>query len=175
MTYSFTGPTQGYITVIQHNAGKRDVAHHTALQQAYEQGTDILLLQEPYCPVNHSQGGFIGLTHPSFHLLLPQPTNDPSSIAIRPRALAYIRKNRISVTPCYEICSDPDLQIIKIFGIETFYIINIYNEKARGGGGPATIGATAANYTVERLQHLYSTIPLDFPAILAGDFNLHHS
>ena len=54
MTYSSTGPTQGYITVIQHNAGRRDVAYHTALQQAYEQGTDILLLQEPYCPVNRS-------------------------------------------------------------------------------------------------------------------------
>ena len=45
-----------------------------------------------------------------------------------------------------------------------------------GGGieGPATIGVAAANYTVERLQRLYSTIPLGFPAILAGDFNLHH-
>ena len=178
MTYSTTGPAQGYISVIQHNAGKRDIAHHTALQLAFEQGADILLLQEPYCPRNHSQGGFIGLTHPAFHLLLPQPTNDPSNIAIRPRALAYIRKNRLSVTPCYEACNDPDLQIIKVFGIEPFYIINIYNEKARERGGATTTTTTTgltASYTVKRLQDLYSIAPLEFPAVLAGDFNLHHT
>ena len=57
------------IKFIQHNANQQDIAHHTILQMALESFTDILLLQEHYCPRNIQKGSYIGLQHSSFHLL----------------------------------------------------------------------------------------------------------
>ena len=36
------------IQFMQYNIHRQDVIYQTALQQAYEDGIDILLLQEPY-------------------------------------------------------------------------------------------------------------------------------
>ena len=169
-----------YVKLIQHNVNRQDGAHQTILEQAFTSHTDIILLQEPHCP--SFSDSFVGLTHPSFHIVTPQPGPSVSSIAVRPRVLAYVRKScDIEFTPRYDICNDPDMQIIEFFGKEHFYVVNVYNERQQRSSlqptaphppissQPPTSRSTL--YTVERLlQH----IRLDKPAVIAGDFNRHH-
>lgn len=163
MNNSSTGIQQ--ISFIQHNTGKRDIAHYTILQQAYEAKVDIVLLQEPYSP--RGPQGFIGLSHPAYHLVLPQPSQGPSQIQVKPRVLTYIRKAlQLAYTPRYDLQQDPDIQILQIFlDSEPFFIINIYNERERLPENQQ------GQYTVERALQL---IQLQGPILLIGDFNLHH-
>jgi exonuclease III len=154
------------IKFIQVNLNKQDIAYQTALQLAFESQTDILLLQEPYCPRNYQTNGYIGLQHSAYHLITPQPTQSLSNIRIKPRVLTYIRKaSNLEFTPKYDLSADPDLQVIEVVEKETFYIVNVYNERERleEGLGPSTVDRL--------LQHL----DLRQPAIIAGDFNLHHT
>ncbi|OXV05133.1 hypothetical protein Egran_07099 [Elaphomyces granulatus] len=163
-----------FIKLIQHNANKQDIAHQTVFQQAYETHTDILLIQEPACPKAPS-GSFIGLQHPAYYLITPQPAPSPSDIAVRPRVLAYIRKaSQLEFTPRYDLFSDPDIQAIEVIGPETFLIVNLYNEKERNlDPSPIASGTPQQRpYTVDRLL-----LPSRFrlPTLLVGDFNLHHA
>jgi ribonuclease HI/exonuclease III len=156
----------GRVKFIQVNLNKQAAAHDTALQIALETQTDILLLQEPYCPRNYQTDRYIGLQHSAYYLLTPQPTSSYANIREKPRVLAYIRKAaRLEFSPRYDLANDPDLQIIEVIGEEPFLVVNVYNERQRLQSGG--LGLT----TVERLlQHL----TLCQPAIIAGDFNLHH-
>jgi exonuclease III len=162
MSSSTTGVSR--IRFIQVNINRQDTAYHSALQYALESKADVVLLQEPYCPKNYSTGGFIALQHSAFHTITPQPCN-PSSISERPRVLAYIRKEAgIEFSTRYDLCSDPDAQVIEVLtSIEPFYIVNVYNERRLVEG--------SRHYTVNRLlQHLH----FDLPVIIVGDFNVHH-
>ena len=139
--------------------------------------------------------GFITINHPSFYTILPCPATP--TIITRPRVLAYIRKScRVEFTPRYDICNDSDMQVIELFGKEPFYVVNVYNEKERLASPPvipsnsvpllnAVISLNSVplsnavispntytgKYTVDRLLHQFRP---DKPAIIAGDFNLHH-
>jgi hypothetical protein len=105
------------IKFIQVNLNKQDIAHQTALQLAFESQTDILLLQEPYCPKNYQSNGYIGLQHSAYHLITPQPTQSLSNIRLRPRVLTYVRKaSNLEFSPKYDLYSDPDLQVIEVVG-----------------------------------------------------------
>ena len=111
-----------------------------------------------------------------YTLVYNTPTSDatPSSFPIRPRVLAYIRKaTNLTHTPRYDLCNDPDIQAIEIIGLETFLVYNIYNERERDYA-PVPTQDTIQNrgdYTIDRV--LLNTRLRD-PAILVGDFNLHH-
>jgi ribonuclease HI len=159
------------IKFIQVNLNKQDIAHQTALQLAFESQTDILLLQEPYCPRNHQLGGYIGLQHSAYHLVTPEPTASFSNIRRKPRVLTYVRKaSNLEFSPQYDLCTDPDIQVIEVVGREAYYIVNVYNERERleGPDPSQRLGLT----TVERkLQYLH----LQKPALIVGDFNLHHT
>ena len=121
---------EGCVRCIQHNANRTDIAHHTVLQQGYETNTDIILLQEPYCP--KINGRYASLQHPAYEIILPLSNASLASLSIRPRVLTYIRKARKLVyTPRYDIFEDPDLQAVKVMGMEPFLIYNIYNERER--------------------------------------------
>jgi len=66
------------------------------------------------------------------------------------------------------LTSDSDIIIIDISSsnINTFQIINIYNEKS------LDLDSDQSNYTVKRsLQH----IQLSTETLIAGDFNAHHN
>jgi ribonuclease HI len=162
-----TSSSRGAIKFLQVNLNKQGPAHQTAFELALESFTDILLLQEPSCPRNYQLGGYIGLQHSAYHLVTPQPTASLSNIREKPRVLTYVRKaSKLDFHPRYDLCNDPDLQIIEVIGPETFYIVNIYNERQRIEGSsqlwPTTI--------TRRLLRL----TLSQPALIAGDFNLHH-
>ena len=163
--------SEGYITLIQHNANRSDIAHHTVLQQSFERSTDILLLQEPYSPC--FDGLYTALQHPAYDLIIPLSNTAPSSIPIRPRVLAYVRKaSNLTFTPRYDLFNDPDIQAIEIIGLETFLIFNIYNERERDyGEDMSQCPSRQGQYTVDRL--LLHT-QLQEPTLLTGDFNLHH-
>jgi endonuclease/exonuclease/phosphatase (EEP) superfamily protein YafD len=154
-----------YVKVLQVNLNRQDVAFQSALEHALEIEADIVLFQEPYTPKNHRTGGFIGLQHSAFYTVTPQP-GSLSSIGERPRVLTYIRKAaELEFTTRYDLCCDPDLQIIQVSSaIEPFYIANVYNEQRLVEG--------SRQYTVNRLlRHMH----FDMPAIIAGDFNAHYS
>ena len=161
------------IKFIQVNLNRGDIAHQTALQLAFESKTDILLLQEPNCPKNTQLGGYIGLQHPAYHLVTPEPVSSFSSIRTRPRVFTYIRKaSNLEFSPRYDLCTDPDIQVIEVVGKESYYIVNVYNERERIEGSTPDESQRLGLSTVNRrLQYL----DLQKPAIIAGDFNLHHS
>lgn len=163
------------IKIYQNNLGKKDTAYYTALELALQSQADIVLFQEPYCPKNRATGGYIGLTHSAFDLITPLPAQS-LELSIRPRVLTYVRKaSNIEVNPRYDLAADPDLQILEVItSLEPFLIINIYNERERlGPENPEApeIRQRLGEYTVNRLLQF---IPITQPALIAGDFNLHH-
>ena len=101
------------------------------------------------------------MSHSAYYCILPNTQN------IRPRVAIFARK-QASLTFCQRTdqISDSDIIIIDVSSpqIESFQIINIYNEKS--------LDSESDSYTVERsLQHL----SLVKETLIAGDFNSHHS
>lgn len=148
------------ISVLQHNCGRRDTAHHTLLDSAVNSRTTLVFIQEPY--VFNVNGRFQTLTHPSYYLLLP--TSSPS--ATRPRVVTYVRKQSLlQFSPRFDTVQDSDLQTIDFYvDAEPFTIYHVYNERQQG--------FDAGLYTVQRLPFELSMN--SGPALLLGDFNLHH-
>ena len=169
------------LAFIQHNANWSSPAHYSILQMAFENNTDIVLIREPSVVKDRRGGNFFCISHPSFHLITPVPPQTANTITIHPRTLTYIRQNiDLEFTPRYDLCNDPDMQIIELVDkIQRFFIINIYNEKQRPDTSsdthlsqttsPAT--QTQGLYTVDRLL---LPLKLKTPTILVGDFHLHH-
>ncbi|KJZ68630.1 hypothetical protein HIM_11979 [Hirsutella minnesotensis 3608] len=137
------------------------------LEQALEQEVDLLLIQEPYLyKINDS---YIPIQHPAYNVIAPIPFTSFPKLARRARVMAYKRKDaRFEASPSFDLFCDPDIQAIRVEGVEPFTLINLYNEKE-------VIRAPASQpgpYTVERLL-LTTQLPQQ-PFLLAGDFNLHH-
>jgi len=116
------------ISVLQHNCGRRDTAHHTLLDSAVNSRTTLVFIQEPY--VFNVNGRFQTLTHPSYYLLLP--TSSPS--ATRPRVVTYVRKQSLlQFSPRFDTVQDSDLQIVDFYiDAEPFTIYHVYNERQQG-------------------------------------------
>ena len=77
---------------------------------AFENNTDIVLIQEPSVVKDRRGGNFFNISHLSFHLITPVPPQTANTITIRPRTLTYIRKNiDLEFTPRYDLCNDPDI------------------------------------------------------------------
>ena len=122
------------LTFIQHNVNRSSPAHYSLLQQAFENtSTDIILIQEPYVAYNKLQGNFICISHSSFHTAPPIPMLSNNIVSERPCTLTYIWKSScLQFSPRYDLCQDTDMQIIELtMEPESFFIINIYNEKQR--------------------------------------------
>ena len=166
------------LTFIQHNVNRCSNAHYAVLQQAFESGTDVLLLQEPYVAQDRYKGIFIFISHPSFHTVSSQPIPITNRPAQRPRTLMYIRKSSgLQFSPRYDMCNDPDMQIVEVnIQPEPFLIINIYNERQRLHTDPTTdsTASTASRVTPYTVDRLLLSLKLKTPAVIAGDFNLHH-
>ena len=164
------------LTVIQHNVNHSSPVHYAVLQQAFEYNTDVVLIQEPYVAQDKQRGDFICISHPTFHIIPSMPFQSDNRLAERPRTLAYIRKSsHLQFSPRYDLCKDSDMQIIELFlQPEPFLIINLYNEKQRPqlcSSAPVSSSLPDSPYTINRLL---LPMRIKTPAILAGDFNLHH-
>jgi ribonuclease HI/endonuclease/exonuclease/phosphatase (EEP) superfamily protein YafD len=172
-------PSYSSISVIQHNTNRQEAANLSILEQALEQGTDLILLQEPH--LYKIDNSFIPIQHPAYNLITPIPSTSFPKLARRPRVIAYKRKESLfEASPSFDLFCDPDIQAIRVEGTEPFTLINLYNEKEvieapASQQRPYTVRAPASQpgpYTVERLL-LTAQLPQQ-PFLLAGDFNLHH-
>jgi hypothetical protein len=117
--------------------------------------TDIILVQE--ANITDIQ---YATTHPDFLLLCPPQGLHPIN-----RTVAYISRlnPHLKVTPCPNICSDPDLQVLEVQTdlIPKLYLLNIYNE----------YDCTTKLHTIPHIL-----IPLSLPnqCIITGDLNAHY-
>src|SRR5919108_2872176 len=130
------------VSILQHNTARTDVYMHSCLQTALEFSIDFVLIQEPYITKYNTT-----VSHPAYYCILSSIINN-----IRPRVAIYARKQS-SYSYCHrtDLTESSDIIIINVSGsnIETFQIINIYNEKSLDSESDST------DYTVERsLQHI---------------------
>ena len=128
------------------NLGRGDPAVDIILQFAWDSGTDVQLIQEPWTQLN--DGIWLTKSHPGFEKHAPLRTaSDPA----RPRSLIYTRKG----IECHQqaICeASPDLTAVKVDGV-TF--VSVY--RAPGVD----------------LRPLLSWVPSG-PTVIGGDFNAVH-
>jgi hypothetical protein len=75
-----------FLQVMQVNVGKGGAAHETALNLAYEEGIDLILVQEPWIHSNLDRR--IPKKHPAYSCFTPTEKWDK-----RPRVLTYVRKH----------------------------------------------------------------------------------
>ena len=111
---------------MQHNAAKTPEVIHTTLELAKESSIDFVLIQEPW--IAFQNNSLLHISHSSYHCILPSISNN-----IRPRVAIYARKQlRYNYYQRTNMTSSFNIIILDISGpnIETFHIINIYNEKS---------------------------------------------
>ena len=77
------------LRLYQANVDKGEAAHHAALQLAYEENYNIVLLQEPHTSYNESKDICRTSEHPGFHC--SSPVAYWNSRDTRPRVLIYVR------------------------------------------------------------------------------------
>ena len=73
---------------------------------------------------------YIAVQHPAYYIAFPGGIQGHIATGKRPKVVAYIRKETVEF--CTEKYNDLDFQVIKIYGLETFYVVNIYNERRKG-------------------------------------------
>jgi endonuclease/exonuclease/phosphatase (EEP) superfamily protein YafD len=150
------------LRVLQVNLNRSAPATESALQIAIELKIDLIIVQEPWVPLNTQDYARARSTlHSSFTQILP--FGHPQGY-FRPRTLAYVSK---SFKPLVTIASsspcDPDLLVIDVIeGQSKIQLLNIYNEKDQ---------AKTGLFTLERC--LFSR-ELQPNSLLLGDFNTHH-
>jgi len=115
---------QSTIRVIQHNANRQSAAQISVLQQAFEDGTHIVLFQEP----SATAATYHFISHPAFQRI--KPLQDFSRyIEVRPRTIAYFRKSfPYNFSLQFNLCKDPDLQLFEIYTPEPFFLVHLYNK-----------------------------------------------
>jgi hypothetical protein len=153
------------LTLLQINVGRGASAHEIALEQAFTEKIDVLLVQEPYVFTDLSRR--ITKRHPSYECFTPIDSWTPR----RPRVLTYVRKGaglRTSQTrPLPEDSPAlPDILFLTITSLSgsSLLVVNIYNAP------PGSIGASEAT----RALTLLPTSLFLQPSFVAGDLNLQH-
>jgi exonuclease III len=130
---------------------------HTCLEIGSKSGIDFILIQEPWIADDNTTT----VSHSAYYTILL------NTQGVRPRVAVFTRKkSKFQYCQRTDICSDSDIIVLDISSptIETFQLINIYNEKS--------LKEEETEWTIERsLQH----INIDRKAIVCGDFNTHYS
>lgn len=150
-----------HIKICQHNTARGREILQSFFEVALKEDALILCIQEPYLYYNKMTKKYSPLSHPSYIPIVPY-----QDASIRPRVITYIRRHcTVNVSPRLDIIEDPDMQIHQIDTPgESFYLLNIYNEKSHH--------LTESTLTIERLLQL--DVNWDRPFLLLGDLNLHH-
>lgn len=149
------------ISILQHNTARTSIIMHSCLEIAIKSCIDFVLIQEPWIAFDNNAANTI--SHPAYYCILPNSYNN-----IRPRVAIYARKQS-NYKFCHrtDLTNDTDIIIIDVFGsnIDTFQIVNIYNEKSLDT-------ESTTSYTIERsLQNLQ----LFKEILIIEDFNAHHN
>ena len=151
------------IRVLQHNVAKSTNTMISCLEYAFDQKTDIILMQEPWIGDNE-----ITISHLAYDRIMPDRSAEMIDQNKKPRTMTFVlKKSALKITPRPDITNDPDIQVLHITGIdiEDCMIYNIYNEKNQ-------LSSTSNEYTVDR-----SLIKVELlsNSIICGDFNAHHA
>ena len=148
------------ISFLQNNTRMTSAVMTSALQIAYEQKIDFVLMQE--ISINKELNLNTVVSHPSYYCILPEVNG------LRPRVAIYAgKRSRFQAVARYDIISDNDILIIDIIDskkkLETIQLVNIYNEKS--------LKENDRSWTIERCLLKYT--PQNY-SIITGDFNAHH-
>ena len=115
---------------------------HSCLETAIKSTIDFVLIQEPWIAADN----ITTVSHAAYYCILSNSQN------IRPRVVIYARKQaNLTYYQKTDLTSDSNIIIIDVSSsnINTFQIINIYNEKS------LDLNSDQSNYTVKRsLQHI---------------------
>ncbi|KAE8244624.1 hypothetical protein A4X13_0g6427, partial [Tilletia indica] len=150
---------------MQANVGRSGPATHTALQLAYENDADILLVQEPGLWYNPNSKLYVPKSHPSYAIFLPEPV--PTK---RPRAITYVREDRLRslrVSQRQDLLGGDTADVVnlQLKGLSgpPLSVVNVYN--APRGEESATEGVRVV--TGSRWNGATDAV------LVAGDFNAH--
>ena len=115
------------ISFLQNNTRRTSAVMTSALQIAYKQKTDFVLMQE--ISINIELNLNTVVSYPVYYCILSE-VND-----LRSRVAIYTRKrSRFQAVTRYDIISDNDILIIDIIDskkkLEIIQLVNIYNEKS---------------------------------------------
>ncbi|RAL60039.1 hypothetical protein DID88_000665 [Monilinia fructigena] len=135
------------------NVGKSGPAHIALLQLAFEEGADVVCVQEPSVyPGTKTQN------HPAYECYAPvdswEQTLLPEREAERPRAMSYTRKAANLITQQRRNGDDRDIVWLEVNG---FHIVNVYRE-------PST----------RRIIDYITSIQVPPNFLIGGDFNAKH-
>ena len=112
-----------YIQIIQHNANRLKESMYSCLESAVQNKTDFILLQESWI----ASDNISTISHNAYYCILSSCLS-----SIRSRVVVYARKNSyFKYCLRTDLTSDADIMILDISSsnIDTFQLINIYNEK----------------------------------------------
>ena len=133
------------ISIIQYNTAKTPEVIHTTLKLTKESSINFVLIQEPW--IAFQNNSLLHISHSSYHCILSSISNN-----IRFRVAIYARKQlRYNYYQRTDMTSSFNIIILDISGlnIETFHLINIYNEKSLDSE------YESINYTMKRcLQNI---------------------
>ena len=141
------------LRLYQANVDKGEAAHHAALQLAYEENYNIVLLQEPHTSYNLRKDICRTPEHPGFHCF--SPVAYWNSRDTRPRVLTYVRIHKTLKPEQLFYAQSRDLLWLDVNGIT---ILNVYSRPEEP----------------EILQTVTAWDPLP-NTIVAGDMNVSHS
>ena len=116
------GKQSGIIVFHQVNVGKGGADMDISLQQAWDAGADIVMVQEPWTMLRDEN--FITKSHPGYNSHIPA-----GGMRVRPRAITFTRK-KLRTTQIFPSGQTADYFFVLICGI-TF--VNVY--RAPGSSG----------------------------------------
>src|SRR6266480_3389130 len=148
------------LSIMQANVGRCNVAHDLALNLAYLNRIDMILIQEPWIHSDRARRNT--KRHPSYDCFAPTDNWD-----LRPRTLTYTRKgsNLSAIQLPIDTLPNPDLLCLQIQprNAPKLTTYNIYNAPVGSEGA-----GTALNLLLSQSWHSEQLV------LIAGDFNLKH-
>lgn len=135
------------------NVGRRQDPHDAALSIAFEEGLDVLCIQEPW-----TSTGTLTKSHPAYAKYAPLDSWAWDDIeereTKRPRVLTYTKKSQDLQVQQRRLEGSRDLLWVDING---YTILNVYR----------------APNTDEVLDYIVTLVPPE-KCLIGGDFNIHH-
>ena len=129
------------IRILQHNVAKSTNTMISCLKYAFDQKTDIILMQKSWIENNE-----IIIFHFAYDQIMPSISAEMIDQNKKFRIMIFVSKKSIlKITFKFDILNDSDFQILHItnIDIDNCMIINIYNEKNQF--------STSNEYTIERI------------------------
>ena len=151
------------IRILQHNIAKSTNTIISCLKYAFDQKTDIILMQKSWIKNNK-----IIIFHFGYDLIMFNRSVKMIDQNKKFKIMTFVlKKSTLKITLRSDITNDSDIQVLHItnIDIENCMIYNIYNEKNQ-------LSSTSNEYTVDRSL---IKIELSSNSIICDDFNAHHA